>query len=269
MLSELVPELSLTYVGFRRDPPPFSNTLVRKAFSHAIDREAVKPERCRPRHGSDDGRRDPARDARPLPPGRPRVRSRAGAAAPRRGRIPESGRGLPQLTLVVSERAEFADALGGALGGGARRRGRGAAGEGPPVGLASSATPSSGWPAGRPTTPIPTGSSAASSARAAGRSTTTRRSRTSSNARAALDELERAHAALPRARPPLGLRARGDPPVFYGRSMLVRRPWIEDLWTTPLTRTPARPGRRRRRTRPGAQPEYSAAAPRRAAAPRA
>ena len=25
-------------------------------------------------------------------------------------------------------------------------------------------------------------------------------------------------------------------PMFYGRTMLVRRPWIEDLWTTPLTR---------------------------------
>ena len=39
------PELSFTYVGFRPDTAPFSNELVRKAFSHAIDREAVRPER--------------------------------------------------------------------------------------------------------------------------------------------------------------------------------------------------------------------------------
>jgi hypothetical protein len=25
-------------------------------------------------------------------------------------------------------------------------------------------------------------------------------------------------------------------PLFYGRTMIVRRPWIEGIWTTPLTR---------------------------------
>ena len=40
-LATLVPELSITYVGFRPDIPPFSNVLVRKAFSHAVDREAL------------------------------------------------------------------------------------------------------------------------------------------------------------------------------------------------------------------------------------
>ncbi len=25
-------------------------------------------------------------------------------------------------------------------------------------------------------------------------------------------------------------------PLFYGRSMIVRRPWVEGLWATPLTR---------------------------------
>jgi ABC-type transport system substrate-binding protein/class 3 adenylate cyclase len=39
--STLVPELSMTYVGFRPDRPPFSNELVRKAFSHAVDREQL------------------------------------------------------------------------------------------------------------------------------------------------------------------------------------------------------------------------------------
>jgi ABC-type transport system substrate-binding protein/class 3 adenylate cyclase len=36
-----VPELAFTYVGFRPDRPPFSNELVRKAFSHAVDREGL------------------------------------------------------------------------------------------------------------------------------------------------------------------------------------------------------------------------------------
>jgi ABC-type transport system substrate-binding protein len=35
----IVPELGLQYVGFRADRPPFANELVRKAFSHATDRE--------------------------------------------------------------------------------------------------------------------------------------------------------------------------------------------------------------------------------------
>ena len=40
-VGEIVPEMGLQYVGFRADRPPFSNELVRKAFSHAVDRERV------------------------------------------------------------------------------------------------------------------------------------------------------------------------------------------------------------------------------------
>jgi ABC-type transport system substrate-binding protein/class 3 adenylate cyclase len=40
-LSEVVSELSLQYVGFRADRPPFSNELVRKAFCHAVDRDLL------------------------------------------------------------------------------------------------------------------------------------------------------------------------------------------------------------------------------------
>ncbi|MDQ4081740.1 MAG: ABC transporter substrate-binding protein, partial [Actinomycetota bacterium] len=40
-LVEIVPELGMSYVGFRADRPPFSSELVRKAFSHAVDRERL------------------------------------------------------------------------------------------------------------------------------------------------------------------------------------------------------------------------------------
>jgi ABC-type transport system substrate-binding protein/class 3 adenylate cyclase len=42
---EFTPDLHTRYLGFRADRPPFSNELVRKAFSHAIDREGLlRPE---------------------------------------------------------------------------------------------------------------------------------------------------------------------------------------------------------------------------------
>jgi ABC-type transport system substrate-binding protein/class 3 adenylate cyclase len=41
-VAETIPSLELGYVGFAADRPPFSNTLVRKAFSHAVDRERIK-----------------------------------------------------------------------------------------------------------------------------------------------------------------------------------------------------------------------------------
>ncbi len=41
-LVEVVPELGFHFVGFRADAVPFSDPLVRKAFSHAVDREALE-----------------------------------------------------------------------------------------------------------------------------------------------------------------------------------------------------------------------------------
>jgi ABC-type transport system substrate-binding protein/class 3 adenylate cyclase len=41
-VAETIPALDLRYVGFAADRPPFSNALVRKAFSHAVDRERLK-----------------------------------------------------------------------------------------------------------------------------------------------------------------------------------------------------------------------------------
>jgi ABC-type transport system substrate-binding protein len=41
-IAETIPSLGIRYVGFAADRPPFSNALVRKAFSHAVDRERLK-----------------------------------------------------------------------------------------------------------------------------------------------------------------------------------------------------------------------------------
>jgi len=44
-LFDFVPDLHTRYVGFCADKPPFSNQLVRKAFSHAVDRDSLlRPE---------------------------------------------------------------------------------------------------------------------------------------------------------------------------------------------------------------------------------
>jgi ABC-type transport system substrate-binding protein/class 3 adenylate cyclase len=40
--AETIPSLGMKYVGFAADRAPFSNALVRKAFSHAVDRERLK-----------------------------------------------------------------------------------------------------------------------------------------------------------------------------------------------------------------------------------
>src|SRR6187431_1428377 len=40
-LYELIPDLHTRYVGFSADKPPFSNQLVRKAFSHSVNREGL------------------------------------------------------------------------------------------------------------------------------------------------------------------------------------------------------------------------------------
>jgi ABC-type transport system substrate-binding protein/class 3 adenylate cyclase len=40
-VAETVPDLGLQYIGFCADRSPFSNELVRKAFSHAVDRETL------------------------------------------------------------------------------------------------------------------------------------------------------------------------------------------------------------------------------------
>ncbi len=97
-LYDLIPDLHTRYVGFSVDKPPFSNTHVRKAFAHAVNRErsyamwtasAPRPAAVRS-----------AGDARPLPPRRARVRPGDRAPAARRSGL-SGGRGLPELRMLV------------------------------------------------------------------------------------------------------------------------------------------------------------------------
>ena len=233
-LSELVPELSLTYVGFRPDTAPFSNELVRKAFSHAIDREAVKPERFSLVTAATTGGAIP-----PAMPGHshkvaptfdPELARQLLAVAG----YPE-GRGLPKLEMVTSSGTEFADALvagwkevlgaevevrpvkghlwGSELGDAQLWFSGWSADYPDPDGFFRGLFRASGWPFYNDAEIEDLLERA--------------RSLKNSNERMRLyHELDRLwvseHAAIL--------------PIFYGRSMMVWRPWIEDLWTTPLTR---------------------------------
>jgi ABC-type transport system substrate-binding protein len=98
-LYELIPDLHTRYVGFSVDKPPFSNKHVRKAFSHAVNREAllrdVDSERASTRGGA-------------IPPAMPGHSHRVGPEYdPETARqllaeagYPE-GRGLPELKMLV------------------------------------------------------------------------------------------------------------------------------------------------------------------------
>jgi oligopeptide transport system substrate-binding protein len=98
-LFDLIPDLHTRYVGFCVDKPPFSNAHVRKAFSHAVDREAllrdVDSERASTRGGA-------------IPPAMPGHSHRVGPEYdPETAKqllaeagYPE-GRGLPELNMLV------------------------------------------------------------------------------------------------------------------------------------------------------------------------
>ena len=233
-LSELVPELSLTYVGFRPDTAPFSNELVRKAFSHAIDREAVKPERFSLVTAATTGGAIP-----PAMPGHshkvaptfdPELARQLLAVAG----YPE-GRGLPKLEMVTSSGTEFADALvagwkevlgaevevrpvkghlwGSELGDAQLWFSGWSADYPDPDGFFRGLFRASGWPF-------------YNDAEIEDLLERARSLKNSSERMRLYHELDRLwvseHAAIL--------------PIFYGRSMMVWRPWIQDLWSTPLTR---------------------------------
>jgi ABC-type transport system substrate-binding protein/class 3 adenylate cyclase len=233
----LVPELSVTYVGFRPDRPPFSNALVRKAFSHAVDREAL--------FGGADILVRAASRGGSIPPAMPGHTHRVAPAYDldlARKLLADAGypdgRGLPDLTLIA----------GGSLGAASRGTERlleeweklgarvtlntrddhlwaahmtdeqmwvsGWTADYPdPDGFFRGLFEASDWPFYRD---------------------------------AEIEEL------LVRAR---SLRDQGERmrlyhevdrlwvaehaavlPLFYGRTMLVRRPWVEGLWANPITK---------------------------------
>jgi oligopeptide transport system substrate-binding protein len=97
-----VPELGLQYVGFRADRMPFSHQLVRKAFVHAVDREFLVA------HYPRSGLNRAASRGGAIPPAMPAHSHRVGLEydlEKARALLDEAGypggRGLPELTLVV------------------------------------------------------------------------------------------------------------------------------------------------------------------------
>jgi ABC-type transport system substrate-binding protein/class 3 adenylate cyclase len=101
-LSDVVSELSLQYVGFRADRPPFSNEHVRKAFCHAVDRELLVS------HYPRSGLYRAATRGGAIPPAMPAHSHRVGLEydlEKARALLDEAGypdgKGLPEIEMVV------------------------------------------------------------------------------------------------------------------------------------------------------------------------
>jgi ABC-type transport system substrate-binding protein len=101
-LSDVVPELGLQYVGFCADRPPFSNELVRRAFCHAVDRDLLVAEYPR------SGLVRAASHGGAIPPAMPAHSHRVGLEydlEKARALLDEAGypggKGLPELELRV------------------------------------------------------------------------------------------------------------------------------------------------------------------------
>jgi ABC-type transport system substrate-binding protein/class 3 adenylate cyclase len=101
-LSDVVSELSLQYVGFRADRAPFSNELVRKAFCHAVDRDLLVSQYPRAglyRAASRGGAIPPAMPAHSHRVGLEYDLERARAYLDEAGY--PGGKGLPEIEVVV------------------------------------------------------------------------------------------------------------------------------------------------------------------------
>ena len=109
-VSDVIPSLGLEYVGFCADRPPFSKALVRKAFSHALDRDEFAASRATL------GRAATVGGA--IPPAMPGHSHRVGPAYDlelARKLLADAGypngHGLPELALVVPDWLDSAPAL--------------------------------------------------------------------------------------------------------------------------------------------------------------
>ncbi len=233
-VGELIPELSLTYVGFRPDRGPFANELVRKAFAHAIDREAVRPGRF--------GLLTAATRGGAIPPAMPGHSHRVALGyEPDLARklladagYPE-GKGLPEIGLVSSHRDELTERLAEqwheVLG--ARVAVRHSPGHLWAENLGDDDLWVSGWTADYPD---PDGffrglfkASGWPFYRDAEIEDVLERARSLQNQ----GERMRLYHELDR----LWVNERAAiMPLFYGRTLILRRPWVEGVWATPLTR---------------------------------
>ena len=236
-LTTLVPELSMTYVGFRPDCPPFSNELVRKAFSHGLDREGL--------FGGSELLVRAASRGGAIPPAMPGHSHKiAPAYDPELARhllaeagYPE-GRGLPELRLVIGgtagaahERGELLVEQWAALGARVQLNVVGThlwsshltdeqmwvsgwtADYPDPDGFFRGLFQATGWPFYR-------------DAEIEDLLTRARSLRDQGERMRLYHDVDRLwvaeHAAIL--------------PLFYGRTMLARRPWVEGLWANPITK---------------------------------
>jgi ABC-type transport system substrate-binding protein/class 3 adenylate cyclase len=230
--SEIVPELGLKYVGFNSRRPPFSNEHVRKAFSHAIDREVfVKSHPTLARAATRGGAIPPAMPAHSHRIGAEYDLDRARALLAEAG-YPD-GKGLPELEIVVSDWDQSAEALvdqWAAIG--ARVRVRHAPGHVDCPEIGTSHLWLTGWTADYPDpdgffrglllqdSPVYCDEDILELLEQ-GRSLQVQDERLR-----AYHEVDRLwvseHAAVL--------------PLSYPRSMLLRRPWVQRLWTSPLSK---------------------------------
>ncbi|HEX2045121.1 MAG TPA: ABC transporter substrate-binding protein [Gaiellaceae bacterium] len=231
-LAQVIPELSLQYIGFKATSGPFANEHVRKAFSAGLDRERLV--------AASGSLQRAATKGGAIPPAMPGHSHRVGVEYdPERARAllaeagyPE-GRGLPELTLGAPKStvidafflAEEWEKLG------ARVRVARTAGHDPPD-MADCDFWLSGWTADYPD---PEGFFHGLF-----------RSDWPFYRDEDIDEL----LAAARTLGDQGERLRlyheidrlwvaehaGILPLAYGRAMLLRRPWVEGLWASPLSR---------------------------------
>jgi len=231
-LSEVVPELGLQYIGFCSDRPPFSNELVRKAFSYAFDRERAVAEFSTLAR--------PATRGGAIPPAMPahshRVAVDVDVARARElladAGYPE-GRGLPELELIVPHwlpgeplARQWEEALG------ARVNVHPARAPVESADVAESHLWLTGWTADYPD---PHGFFYGLFRSGWPFYRDDELLELLAEARSLHDQGERMRIYHEIDRLWVGERA-GILPVAYPRALLLRRPWITGLWATPLSR---------------------------------
>jgi ABC-type transport system substrate-binding protein/class 3 adenylate cyclase len=233
-LRDVVSELGLQYVGFRADRGPFASELVRKAFSHAVDRDllvAAWPGLGLARAATRGGAIPPAMPAHSHRVGPEYDLERARALLDEAGY--PGGKGLPELTFVVPSWLASVEPLleqWRALGA------RVAAVQAPKTvdadGVADADLWWSGWTADYPD---PDGFFRGLLRKEWPFYRDDEILELLERGRSAQDQGERMRAYHEVDRLWVAERA-AILPVAYPRSVLLRRPWVEGLWASALSR---------------------------------